>query len=183
MELTERLKRIQRIDHSLLSLSFGLAVAFWVIPQRFGQINYAGQSQPYKVVAGSINEGDRLRVTDGRKEKIVKLCGIDAPEKDQAQGIASRDHLRSLVAQGQSRIILVETDVEREGRTEAEAFIPTGNGEEEIYLNAQMVADGMAYSNPQSSGRCSDSSVIEAAEAEARIAAVGVWASPATQKL
>lgn len=170
------------MEHSLLSLSFGLAIAFWVIPQRLAQLNYAGQSQPYKVVAGSINKGDTLRITDGKQEKTVQLCGISAPEKDQAQGIASRDHLRRLVAQGQSRIFLVETEVDRAGQTLAEVFIPIGNGEEEIYLNAQMVADGMAYRNPQSASRCSNSPIVETAEAEARLAAVGVWANLSTQK-
>lgn len=183
MTLSERLKRIQQIDHSLLSLSFGLAVASWIIPQRMALLNHAEQSQHYKVVARSIHQGDLLSVTDGGKEEIVKLCGIDTPEKDSAPGIVSRDHLRNLIAKSQGHIILVETEVDLEGRTLAEAFIPTGNGEEEIYLNAQMVADGMAYSNPQSVSRCSNSSVTVAAEAEAKSAAIGVWANLATQKL
>ena len=77
---------------------------------------------------------------------------------------------------------VIETDTDRYGRTVAEAFVSTGNGEEEIYLNAQMVADGMAYTYPQYVGSCPNGSAIEAAEAEARRTAVGVWSSPASQK-
>ena len=181
-------KRKHQLDLSLLSLAFGGAIAFWVIPQANQQqlslpaLASAAQSQHYEVVEGSIYDGDTLRVTDGTQEIKVRLCGIDAPEKDQALGTASRDHLRNLVAQGRGRITLVETDVDRYNRTVAEAFVSTGSGEEEIYLNAQMVADGMAYTYPQYVGSCPNGSVIEAAEAEARRTAAGVWSSPSSQK-
>lgn len=38
------------------------------------------------------------------EELKVGFCGIDAPEKQQAMGIEARDHLRSLVAQGNGDI-------------------------------------------------------------------------------
>ena len=97
---------------------------------------------------------DSFRVSNDDGEINVRLCGLDSPEKDQAMGIESRDHLRSLIAQGDGRIILVETDIDQYDRTVAEVFIPTGNGDEEIHLNTQMVADGMAYVYPQYVGSC-----------------------------
>ncbi|MGB3293790.1 MAG: thermonuclease family protein [Phormidesmis sp.] len=108
----------------------------------------------------------------------VRLCGIDAPEKTQALGIESRDHLRRLIAQGEGRITLVEIDTDRYGYRVAEAFVQTGDGEEEIYLNGQMVADGMAYVFPQFIGSCSNGTSITAAERAAESSSVGLWADP-----
>lgn len=142
----------------------------------------SGTSQHYDLVSGSIYDGDTFRVSDGNQEIKVRLCGIDAPEKDQAMGIESRDHLRELIAQGGGRIILVETDTDQYGRTVAEAFVATGNGEEEIYLNAQMVADGMAYVYPQYVGSCPNGTRMQIAEESAEQQAIGVWANPVSQK-
>ena len=63
---------------------------------------------------------------DGRKELKIRFCGIDGPERDQAGGIESRDHLRSLIAQGDGSVIVVPVEVDRYGRTVAELFIPVG---------------------------------------------------------
>lgn len=140
-----------------------------------------GESKRYQVVEGSIYDGDTLRVSDGRQEIKVRLCGIDAPEKDQALGVESRDHLRRLVAQSSGGIILVETETDQYGRTVAEAFIPTGN-DTEIHLNAQMVLDGMAYVYPKYVGSCPNGSRMQVAEEEARKQAVGVWSDPKALK-
>lgn len=141
-----------------------------------------GTSQHYDLVPGSIYDGDTFRVSDGNQEIKVRLCGIDAPEKDQAMGIESRDHLRELIAQGSGRIILVETDTDQYGRTVAEVFVSTGKGDEEIQLNAQMVVDGMAYVYPQYVGSCPNGTRMRAAEASAEQKAIGVWANPVSQK-
>jgi endonuclease YncB( thermonuclease family) len=142
----------------------------------------SGTSQHYNLVAGSIYDGDTFRVSDGNQEIKVRLCGIDAPEKDQSLGIESRDHLRALIAQGNGRVILNSTDIDRYGRTIAEAFIPTDNEEKEIHLNSQMVVDGMAYVYPQYVGSCPNGTRMEAAEKEARKQVIGVWANPISQK-
>lgn len=142
----------------------------------------AGTSQHYELVPGSIYDGDTFRVSDGNQEIKVRLCGIDAPEKDQVPGLESRDHLRSLIAQGNGRIILVPTDTDQYGRTVAEAFVPTGNGDEEIHLNAQMVGDGMAYVYPQYVGSCPNGARMQAAEEDAKQQIIGVWANPVSQK-
>ena len=34
-------------------------------------------SRHYTLVAGGVHDGDTLRVTDGRKEIDVRMCGID----------------------------------------------------------------------------------------------------------
>ncbi len=46
-----------------------------------------------------ITDGDTLYVLDANyKEHKIRLAGIDAPERKQAYGLASRKHLASLVA-------------------------------------------------------------------------------------
>ena len=45
--------------------------------------------------AGSIYDGDTLRVVRGNEELKIRFCGIDAPELKQPLGVESRDYLRS----------------------------------------------------------------------------------------
>ena len=52
---------------------------------------------PDKIV--KITDGDTLYVLDANyKEHKIRLAGIDAPERKQAYGLASRKHLASIVA-------------------------------------------------------------------------------------
>jgi micrococcal nuclease len=99
-----------------------------------------------ELVPGSIDDGDTLRVTDGQMETKIRLCGIDALEKDQPMGIESRDHLRSLVALGDGSIVVVPVERDRYGRTVAELFVKLrklSQPEEEISLNGQMGRMGL----------------------------------------
>jgi endonuclease YncB( thermonuclease family) len=136
-----------------------------------------------QLVPGSVYDGDTLRVTDGFRETKIRLCGIDAPEHDQAMGIASRDHLRSLLNQGNGAVIMVAADVDRYGRTVAELFVKkqSGNGEE-IALNAQMVRDGYAYHYAQYSDRCPNGVILANLEAQAKQEHLGVWHSANAQR-
>ncbi len=52
-----------------------------------------------------ITDGDTLYVLDANyKDHKIRLAGIDAPERRQAYGLASRKHLASIVAGKQVRI-------------------------------------------------------------------------------
>ncbi len=138
-------------------------------------------SEHYQIVEGSIYDGDTLRVTDGREELKIRFCGIDAPEKDQAGGIESRDHLRSLIAQGDGSVVVVPVETDRYGRTVAELFLPVG-GEEEIHLNSQMVMDGHAYHYAQYSSSCPNKNNIVRAEEMAKEQSLGLWVNPSAEK-
>ena len=142
----------------------------------------AVSSEQYQLVPGSVYDGDTLRATDGNKEIKLRLCGIDAPEKDQALGIESRDHLRFLIAQGSGRLIVTATDVDQYDRTIAEVFVPVGDDEEEIHLNSQMLADGMAYVYPQYVSSCPNAQPMKIAERGAQEEKIGVWAEPVAEK-
>ncbi|MEL6555354.1 MAG: thermonuclease family protein [Cyanobacteria bacterium J06621_11] len=168
--------------------ALGYALLTQLSPQTLSQWlpnggpSYSGNSERYTLVPGSIYDGDTFRVSDGSQELKIRLCGIDAPEADQALGTESRDHLRSLVAQGNGQIILIRTDTDQYGRTIAEAFIPLANSESEIHLNSQMVADGMAYVYPQYVGSCPNAEPMRIAERAAKADSEGVWANPMSQK-
>ena len=162
-----------RIDHTLLSLSFGCAIAFWLIPRMSRQPTSTGQNQQYEVVSNGVSDGNTMRVTDGTAEVTVKLCGIVAPTRDQPMASESRAHLGRLSAQGKGRIVLVTTSKERDGHTIAEAFVQIEEGEE-LYLNGQMVADGMAYAS-KSTESCPNGGRITALESKAKSLSIGLW--------
>ena len=132
-------------------------------------------SEYYQLVPGSIYDGDTLRVTDGLEELKLRLCGIDAPEKEQPLGLEARDHLRSLIDQGDGTVIVVPIEEDRYGRTVAELFIPTTTGEE-IHINSQMVLDGYAYHYERYSDSCPNQGAIALGEEQAGAENLGVWA-------
>ena len=138
-------------------------------------------SEHYRIVEGSVYDGDTLRVTDGRKEIKIRFCGIDAPEADQSGGIEARDHLRALIAQGDGSVIVVPVETDRYGRTVAELFVPVG-GEKEIHLNSQMVMDGHAYHYAQYSSSCPNKDAIVRAEGMAKAQSLGLWRNPNAER-
>ena len=165
---------------ALLLSSGAIALTAIVFPQTMQQAlshlvaSKAGESPYYQVIPGSVHDGDSLRVSDGRREIKVVLCGIDAPELEQSLGTQSRDHLRSLVAEGDGRIVLVKAGIDKHGRTIADAFIPIGI-EEEVHLNSQMLIDGMAYVYPEFISGCPNAAVMQQAEQTAKDSTIGVW--------
>ena len=102
-------------------------------------------------------------------------------------GIASRDHLRSLINQGNGSILVTPVETDRYGRTVAELFIQPRAGQgyqlgEEIAMNAQMVRDGYAYHYAQYSDSCPNGQVLASLEEEAQTARRGVWVSTNAMK-
>lgn len=67
--------------------------------------------QGYTATVDSVHDGDTLRVIDshGAKHRI-RLAYIDAPELNQAGGIASRDALRQLLLRRQVQVQVYDTD-------------------------------------------------------------------------
>ena len=145
-------------------------------------LSVVGESEQYQLVPGSIYDGDTLRVTDGSKEIKIRLCGIDAPEKEQPMGIEARDHLRSLIAQGDGSLIVVPVKRDRYKRTVADVYVPLAGTEEEIHLNTQMVLDGYAYHYEQYSSDCPDDYLLARVEEQAKASGQGVWAEPNAER-
>jgi len=135
----------------------------------------------YEIVPESISTGDTLHVFNGDQQIAVQLCGIEVPEIGRPLGIEARDALRDMVGQGTGRIVMVPASTEEGEFLVAEAFLPLANSEEELHLNSQLVADGLAYVSQSTFFSCPNAEVLLRAEERAKEQALGVWARPVSQ--
>lgn len=81
--------------------------------------------------------------------------------------------MRSLVDRGNGEVILVPIEKDRYGRTVAELFMPIGNGQE-LFLNGEIIAAGMAWHYERYSGSCPNRDVLVNQEAIAKSQGLGV---------
>ena len=110
-------------------------------------------------------DGDTVMVLHDKKKTTVRLAGIDAPEKLQAYGPASRDALAALVLRKEVRVTAKAVD--DYGRVVG--WLQVGN----INVNEEQLRRGMAW---EFSHYHSDKSLI-AMQAEAQRARRGLWAA------
>jgi len=102
------------------------------------------------------------------EELKIRLCGIDAPEKAQAGGMASRDYLRGrLPDDSLVRVDAIEKD--RYGRTVAEIFV------RESFINAEMVREGHAWHYQRYSGNCPNRGEIVRAANSTQLTGIPPW--------
>lgn len=89
-------------------------------------------------VVSSITDGDTLRInnTTGGSD-IIRLYGIDAPERDQPYGTEATKALSSKVADAKVRIVVQDTD--DYGRQVGTVYLDHRN------INLEMVAQGHAW--------------------------------------
>lgn len=88
----------------------------------------------------SIYDGDTLRLICSNQEIKVRFACIDAPELKMLNGIASRDHLRSLLANSGNQVKVNAITTDRYKRTIAELYTPSGE-----LVQLQQVQDGMVW--------------------------------------
>lgn len=125
-----------------------------------------------KVVA--IADGDTMTVLDdSKRQHRVRVAAIDAPEKSQAFGSRSKEHLSRLAFGQRVTCDVVETDVY--GRSVANVFVGS------VDIGLAQIEAGMAwhfkrYASEQS---VSAREKYEAAEVSARTARRGLWADKA----
>ena len=116
----------------------------------------------------AVTDGDTIRVlSPDNREVRVRLYGIDAPERRQPYGTASRDYAASLCHRREVTVRPVDTD--RYGRTVG--LVEVGD----VEVNREMVAAGLAWLYPQYC-RIPDCVEWRELEAEARDARRGLWA-------
>lgn len=125
-----------------------------------------GQSVTAHLV--SAESGDTLTIqADGRWQQL-RLCGINAPRLGQPGSEESRKYLQNKIDQVDGKLIFVPIQQDQQGRTEAEVFISAGSPqepEEEVYLNHEMVAQGLASVSAQFVRDCSGGgAIVQAAE-------------------
>jgi len=122
-----------------------------------------------KVVA--IADGDTITVLDAQHQQHkIRLSGIDAPEKAQAFGQASKQHLSDLVF---GREVLVTwAKLDRYGRKVGKVWL----GQADVCLVQVRMGMAWHYKRYQSEQPSADQALYEAAESAARQAQVGLWA-------
>jgi endonuclease YncB( thermonuclease family) len=124
----------------------------------------------------AVADGDTITVLDAEKrQRKVRLAGIDAPEKRQAYGTKSREHLASLVFR---RDVDVEfKKVDRYGRIVGKVLVANVDaGLKQI--EAGMAWHYRAYAREQTNV---SRDAYAAAEADARAARRGLWAEKGPQ--
>jgi endonuclease YncB( thermonuclease family) len=130
----------------------------------------------------SVTDGDTIKVLDASNtQHKVRLTGIDAPERGQAFGTASRDNLASMVAGKAVRVASTRSD--RYGRILGKVWVQPADCPscgKTLDANLAQVTAGMAWwyryyaaqQSPEDRGR------YESAEDEARARGWGLWADP-----
>ncbi len=119
---------------------------------------------------GRVVDGDTLYVLDANyKEHKIRLAGIDAPERKQAYGLASRKHLLSIVAGKQVTVEYQKQD--RYGRILGKILV---NG---VDACLEQVKAGFAwhYKKYQDEQSPKDRQLYADAENQARTERLGLW--------
>ncbi len=128
----------------------------------------AADSLTGKVV--KVVDGDTLYVLDANyKEHKIRLAGIDAPERNQAYGLASRKHLASIVAGKQVTVEYQERD--RYGRIVGKGLV------DGIDVCLEQLKAGFAwhYKKYQHEQSLEDQRLYANAEIKARTERLGLW--------
>ena len=123
-------------------------------------------------------DGDTLYVLDANyKQHKIRLAGIDAPERKQAYGLASRKHLASIVAGKQVTVEYQKRD--RYGRIVGKVLLVVvfHTSGDEIDVCLEQVKAGFAwhYKKYQHEQSREDQKLYAVAEANARDARLGLW--------
>ena len=117
-----------------------------------------------------VTDGDTIVVLDaGNAQHKIRLTGIDAPERGQAYGTKSKDHLSDSVA---GKFVVVEYEKrDRYKRILGKVLL---SGED---MNLEQVKAGFAwhYKKYQNEQSPSDRELYSQAEIEARAAKRGLW--------
>ena len=120
-----------------------------------------------------VTDGDTIVVLDADKvQHKIRLQGIDAPERGQAFGTKSKEHLSELVA---GKTVVVDYNkYDRYQRILGKVLV---NGED---VNLEQVEAGMAWHYKKYQGEQSSSDRIRYsdAELEARREKLGLWRDP-----
>ncbi len=117
-----------------------------------------------------ITDGDTLTVLDANyKQHKIRLAGIDAPERKQAYGLASRKHLASIVAGQQVTIEYQKRD--RYGRIVGKVLL------DGIDVCLKQVKTGFAwhYKKYQHEQSLEDQRLYAEVENQARDERLGLW--------
>ena len=131
-------------------------------------IAFAAQAQNLKGRVTRIIDGDTVEILLNSSPIIVRLNGIDAPEKDQMFGTRARQVVSELAFGKQVGLILHER--ERYNRIVADVILPDGRN-----LSHELVRGGAAWWFRRYAPHDEKMRLLEE---EARDAKRGLWADP-----
>jgi len=118
-----------------------------------------------------VSDGDTITVLDDTKQRhVIRLMGIDAPEKAQAFGQKAKQSLSDLVFDRDVSITWFKKD--RYGRTVGQVYL------DDTDVCLEQIKRGLAwhYKQYEREQSVEDRSRYADAEKEARIARTGLWA-------
>lgn len=131
---------------------------------------YGAELKGYVV---SVSDGDTVTVVDAHKvEYRVRLSGIDAPEKSQPYGNASRQKLADVIFHKNVQVTYSKSD--RYGRVLGKIEL---NGRD---INLSQIESGLAwhYKFYEKDQPQQDRIIYSDAENHARIQRIGLWLEP-----
>ncbi|MCD4676686.1 MAG: thermonuclease family protein [Desulfobacula sp.] len=114
---------------------FHHAIFYFIIILLVPVISHAQSSIQGKVV--SIADGDTIRVIQNSKQYIVRLYGIDTPEKNQDFGQKAKKFTSDMVFGHQVKVI--PYDMDRYGRTIGVVYV------DQKCLNEELIKNGFAW--------------------------------------
>ena len=137
----------------------------------------AASAAHFQARVTAVHDGDSVRATDrhGQRHKI-RLAYIDAPELQQAHGMAARDALRRLIDGQQVEVAVLDTD--QYGREVAQIRL---HGRD---INLAQIEEGHAWHYVSIAKRRQDKADFAAysrAEAGARSSRFGLWRAQSPQ--
>ncbi len=117
-----------------------------------------------------VSDGDTITVLDDNKQRhVIRLMGIDAPEKAQAYGQKAKESLSELVFNKEVSVTWFKRD--RYGRTVGQVYV----GDSDVCL--EQIKRGLAwhYKDYEREQSVEDRTRYAIAEEQARIAKNGLW--------
>lgn len=147
-------------------MAAALGVA-WIAAAGLADAKRPSEPSSYQAHSVHIRDGDSLIVSDGERQRDLRLAEIDAPERGQAWGKRATQALAGLVEGKRLRVEFVELD--RYGREVSRVFVG------EACVACELVRGGHAWAYR----KYSRDPRLLALEADAREARRGLWAQPA----
>jgi endonuclease YncB( thermonuclease family) len=118
----------------------------------------------------AVSDGDTITVLDDNKQRhVIRLMGIDAPEKAQAFGQKSKQSLSDLVFNKDVSVSWFKRD--RYGRTVGQVYVD----ETDVCLEQIMRGLAWHYKQYEREQSAEDRSRYAIAEEQARNARIGLW--------
>ena len=150
----------------LLSLLFKQVIVVCLL----SAVSLAIQAATFVGKVVGISDGDTIKVLDSnKKEHKIRLMGIDAPEKSQAFGAASKQALSNYIYQKEVTVEYKKKD--RYQRILGKVILD----KQDICL--AMISDGMAwhYKDYEKEQSKTDRDLYSQSELKARQAKIGLW--------